>query len=309
MPPPPAIAADESARQRAVDRYRIVDTLPEATYDDVVRVASTLCDTPVALVSLIDRDRQWFKARLGMGASETQREVAVCDHAIREPGRLMEIPDLRQDPRFAAFPAVAGDFAARFYAGVPLVTPQGAPVGTVCVIDREPRTLSDEQRHALAALGRITVALMESGQRAHAHATAQALHAPRAGAPQPPAPGRPRTVAILELQDYARVVERLGERATEKALQALDGSFEQCLRAGGDTLDRVTGSPEFIAVLDEAGSDAVLDCLRTTAARQQRESGLDLRIGAARTQAPGERLEQVYLRADAALSQAKDARR
>lgn len=295
---------DEATRQHALDRYRILDTLPQAAYDDIVQVASTVCGTPVALVSLVDRDRQWFKARVGLDASQTSRQVAVCDHAIREPDKLMEIPDLRRDQRSFDSPLVTGDFAARFYAGVPLVTPEGAPVGTVCVIDHAPRTLTPEQRQALAALGRITVNLMESGRREHVHAAVEALHA----APPADVPAATDfTVALLELQDYAGVVARLGERATNRMLAELDQVFERCLAAGGhDVLNRVTGSTEFIAVLRGPDVAATLDCLQAEAGRQ-RAQGLDVRVASAASARPDEKLEQVYLRADQALSAVKTA--
>jgi GGDEF domain-containing protein len=303
----PGATLDEAARQRALDRYRILDTLPEGAYDDIVRVASTVCDTPVALVSLLDRDRQWFKARTGLDAAQTPRNVAVCDHAIREPHRLMEIPDLSADARFADFPAVTGELGARFYAGMPLVTPEGAPVGTVCVIDSAPRTLTEAQRDALAALARITVAMMESGQREHAAAASVALHATPT-APVAPASATNFIVAILELQDYAGTVQRLGERTANRALEELDHVFEQCLRGGQDVLNRVTGSVEWIAVLHQPGADDTLQRLREEAARQLASTGLDVHVGAAPSQQPGEKPEMVYLRADEALSAAKSGR-
>ena len=98
----------ERARQRALDTYRIVDTLPEAAYDDIVRIASLVCGAPVALISLLDRDRQWFKARIGIDVAETPRNEAVCDHAIRRPQQLFEVRDLAGDPRFAQLPVVTG---------------------------------------------------------------------------------------------------------------------------------------------------------------------------------------------------------
>lgn len=302
LPDPTTPPVDEATRQRALDRYRILDTLPQTAYDDIVRVASTVCEAPVALVSLVDRERQWFKARLGLDASQTPRQEAVCDHAIREPGELLEVPDLRQDARFAQFPLVTGDFAARFYAGMPLVTPQGAAIGTVCVLDHQPRQLTQAQRDALAALARITVALMESGQREHAAAAAEALHAtPPAEVP----PAMDFTVAVLELQDFAGLVERQGERATHRTLAELDEAFERCIPSGGhDVLNRVTGSTEFIAVLRGPDRADTLACLQAEAERQ-RANGLDLRIGSAASERPDEALEQVYLRADEMLSAAK----
>lgn len=297
---------DEAARQRVLDSYRILDTLPSGLYDDVVRVASAVCDAPLALISLVDRDRQWFKARTAGDARQTPRDQAVCDHVIRDPGALMEVPDLRADPRFAHLPAASGADATRFYAGMPLVSPEGAAVGTVCVMDHAPRTLTDAQRDALAALARITVHLLEVGRRDHAHAAARAMQA----APASARGATDYTVAIVELQDHAGLVERQGERATNRALDALDQALEACLPEGsGHTLNRVTGSAEFVAVLrgDEDDAGAILERLRKEAERQ-RQAGLDLRIGFARSEAPNESMPAVYLRADEALSSEKDRR-
>lgn len=297
--------ADESARQRALDQYRVLDTLPQAAYDDIVRVAAVVCDTPVALVSLIDRDRQWFKARMGVDDAQTPRSVAVCDSAIRDPSRLMEIPDLSCDPRFAHFPSVTGALAARFYAGMPLVTPEGAAVGTVCVVDNAPRTLDPRQRGALAALARLTMTLMESGRREHAHAATAALYA----RPDPDAPASVDfTVALLEVQDYAGLVARRGERATERALEELDAALHSVLREGHDVLNRVTGSTEFVAVLYGETREQVLAQLLDEASRQH-ASGLVVRVGSAESDDPGEPLPAVYLRADEALTLAKTAER
>lgn len=304
MPNPTTPAVDEGVRQRVLDQYRILDTLPQDAYDDIVRVASAVCDTPVALVSLIDRDRQWFKARIGLEDTQTSRQVAVCDHAIREPSQLMEIPDLARDARFADLPSVNGDPAARFYAGMPLVTPEGAAVGTVCVVDHAPRTLDARQRDALAALARLTVTLMESGRREHAQAAAEALQAATPAAAAAATEATDFTVALLELQDYAGLVARHGERATTRALEELDAAFHQALRDGHDVLNRVTGSTEFVAVLHGDGRDETLARLQAEAERQ-RARGYDVRIGSADSHAPGEALPQVYLRADEALTAAK----
>lgn len=309
QPSVPSPAYDEATRQHALDRYRLLDTPPSPVYDDVVRVAAAVCAAPLALISLVDRDRQWFKARTGGDATQTARADAVCDHAIREPGRLLEVEDLRHDARFAAMPAVVGDDGARFYAGMPLVSPEGAAVGTVCVVDNTPRALTDAQRDALAALARITVALMENGRREHEQAAAAAMQPAQASAAHA---ARDYTVAIVELQDHAGLVARQGERAVNRALEALDEALGAHLRDGNHgasdhgTLNRVTGSTEFVAVLhgDAIEAERTLARLRGEADRQ-REAGFDLRIGAARSTSPNEAMPLVFLRADEALSAEK----
>ena len=150
---------------RALRAYGVLDTSPEAAYDALVRLAASICVTPIALVTLIDETRQWFKANVGMeGVTQTPREWAFCDHAIR--GRdVFEIADAREDARFATNPLVVGEPLIRFYAGAPLVTPGGDAIGTICVIDREPRALTAAQRDQLALLAQLVIDELERRKR------------------------------------------------------------------------------------------------------------------------------------------------
>ena len=144
---------DESARLAALRRYRILDTEPEQTFDDLTLIASQICETPIALITLVDENRQWFKSRVGISETETARSISFCAHAIQEPG-IMQVPDARVDARFRENPFVTSEPHIRFYAGAPLVTPDGQPLGTLCVLDRVPRVLTDGQTRALEALRR-----------------------------------------------------------------------------------------------------------------------------------------------------------
>ena len=299
-----ATHTDEAARQRALDAYHIVDTLPEAAYDDVARLASMLCETPIALVSLIDRDRQWFKANVGFPGRDSSRDVALCDHAIRTPGALMEVPDLGADARFVHNPFVTGEHAMRFYAGMPLVTPDGAALGTVCVMDHEPRTLSASQRDALAVLARLTMSLIEGHGRERMLERTAAM-APAVAA----AASEGYTIALLELQDFAGAAGRIGERALEKRMQQLDESLGSLLRAHGDTVNRATMSPELVVVLQGHSTQAGLQRVRECVQAFEHDTGLRILIGAADARSADERQEHVFLRADEALSQEKDRAR
>ena len=151
----PSELAHEARRLASLQSLAVLDTLPEPVFDAIAASAARICGVPIALISLIDVRRQWFKANVGLPRpSETPREVAFCDHAIRGDA-LFEVPDATRDERFADNPLVTGDPDIRFYAGAPIVMPDGERIGTVCVIDRRPRRLDEHQRAMLESLARI----------------------------------------------------------------------------------------------------------------------------------------------------------
>lgn len=151
---------NEASRLNALHLYRILDTATEKAFDDLTRLASTICDVPIGLVSLVDKDRQWFKSRVGLEASETPRDQAFCAHAI-EFDDVMIVEDALEDPRFADNPLVTGEPHIRFYAGAPLTVGEDIRLGTLCVIDREPRQLTPSQLEALQVLRNAVVTQLE----------------------------------------------------------------------------------------------------------------------------------------------------
>jgi signal transduction histidine kinase len=155
------LPADEAQRLAALHGYGILDTLPELMFDDIAQLAASICDTPIALVSLVDSGRQWFKARVGLDAHETHRDLAFCAHAILRPDEVMVVADATQDRRFAQNTLVTGDPKIRFYAGAPIIAPAGEALGTVCAIDRRERALTSAQTEALRALARQASRLLE----------------------------------------------------------------------------------------------------------------------------------------------------
>ncbi|MFC3230548.1 GAF domain-containing protein [Marinibaculum pumilum] len=204
----------ESARLEALERYGILDTEPEQAYDEVTAIAAGICETPIAIVSLVDRDRQWFKSCVGLEVRETPRDVAFCHHAIQRPG-ILEVEDALEDPRFRSNPLVTGAPGIRYYAGAPLETPDGHRLGTLCVIDRQPRRISLPQRRALEALAR-------------------------------------QVVSQLELRSAFRTTE-LMRRRLEKEVARRTALEQQYRRAEGFLRETGDALPDHIAILDREG--------------------------------------------------------
>ena len=172
IPPP---AQDEQRRLEVLWQYDVLDTPPEEIFDDLTTLAAQICGTPIALISLVDEKRQWFKSKTGLGATETARDVSICGHAILQPG-LFIVPDAARDGRFADNPLVTAEPRIRFYAGAPLVSPEGQALGMLCVIDHVPRELTASQRESLFVLGRHVMALLDMRRRARELARIQSSH-------------------------------------------------------------------------------------------------------------------------------------
>ena len=163
----PSKPDNEAQRLLALQRYQILDTPRERSFDDLVTIATALCGTRMGAVTLVDQDRQWFKARQLLEATQTHRDVSFCGHAILQPDQVMVVEDARADPRFVAHPIVVAEPHIRFYAGAPLLSSDGLPLGTLCVFDAAPGQLSGGQRDALSALSRQVSLVMELRRYAH----------------------------------------------------------------------------------------------------------------------------------------------
>ena len=164
----------ETARLQALREYAIMDTEPEETYDELTRLAAQICEVPVATISLIDENRQWYKSKVGMDMVETPRNVSFCNQTIQQTG-LLVVPDATKDARFASNPYVLDNPNVRFYAGFPLLSREGHGIGSLCVVDVQPKILTEDQKKALEVLGRQAISQLELRRRLREHK--QALQA------------------------------------------------------------------------------------------------------------------------------------
>ncbi len=272
---PAPLPANESQRLAALLALAVMDTPPEAEFDALVNAAAAVCDMPISLISLIDEDRQWFKANHGLaGAPQTSRDGGFCAHAILQDG-VFEVPDASLDARFADNPLVVGAPDIRFYAGAPVRLSSGQCIGTICVIDREPRALSDRQREVLRCLAQATAQAMEGRRalmqvrglvgdlsRASAEAEHRAGHDPLTGLFNR-ADFEPRLQAALDgaiadtaqshallcidLDHFKVVNDTCGHAAGDRLLQQIARMLCEAVRQG-DAVAR-PGGDEFAALL------------------------------------------------------------
>ncbi len=166
------IPASEKKRLQVLWEYQVLDTVPEEVFDDLTELAARICEAPIAMMTLVDEKRQWFKSKVGTSLSETSRDVSFCAHAINQSD-LFIVPDTTQDERFAHNPLVTSGPQIRFYVGAPLITPDGYALGTLCVIDKVPRELRPEQKQALRILARHVVSQLELRRRSRELAEAR----------------------------------------------------------------------------------------------------------------------------------------
>ena len=158
------IPKNEKKRIAVLWQYDVLDTVPETMFDDLTELAASICEVPIALISLVDEDRQWFKSTVGLTVKQTSRDISFCAHAILQK-KLFIVPDATKDVRFKNNPLVTGARKIRFYAGFPLTTPTGHALGTLCVLDKKPRQLRPEQKRALQILARHIMSQLEMRRR------------------------------------------------------------------------------------------------------------------------------------------------
>jgi two-component sensor histidine kinase len=240
------VPTNQSERLAALRDYNVLDTAPEAAFDDIVKLASAICETPVSLISLVEDGRQWFKSKVGVDLTETPLDVSICAHAILSSDYL-EVPDTTQDKRTADNPLVANDPHLRFYAGATLTTPEGIALGTICTLDYKPRRLNDFQRNALKILAGQVMKLMELRRlqkfEAEARAKAEAL--------------AKENEALMREGDH-RVMNSLQLISAVLSLQAREAKSPESKELMADARNRVSAIAAVHRQLQTTGSHALV---------------------------------------------------
>jgi diguanylate cyclase (GGDEF)-like protein len=340
----PPMPVNESERVAALQRYRILDTDREQEFDDLVTIARTLCGTRMGAVTLIDRDRQWFKALQGLEGVQTPRDEAFCAHTILKPKELTVVEDARHDPRFSGNPSVLGDPHIRFYAGAPLLSSDGHALGSLCVFDSTPRVLDDLRAEALRALSRQVGKLLEMRvlrreidhhqsehdwyearlaeyyqqlEQMNLELSEQTRTDPLTGLPNRRALAAALSeaverggavmpaVAIVDIDHFKMVNDIHGHGEGDRVLTELAAALRA--QFAGRGMAARFGGEEFVILMPETPlAQAELQCqyLRETVSMLPVGLPVTVSIGLA-AHRPGETTQQTLQRADAALYQAK----
>ncbi len=229
----PKTPENEAERLKSLEKYNIIDTLPEESYDEITSLAAYICETPIALVSLIDENRQCFKSHLGLNTSETPRKYSFCAHAINKPDEPFIIEDATEDSRFHDNPLVTGEPYIKFYAGAPLLNSDGYPLGSLCVLDHKPRTLNDSQIEALKNLSDQVVRTLELKRHQDSLATTNKL-----------------------LKDKNEELEQFAYRAAhdlKSPLKNVSGLVDYCLNTQKENLDEE--GQEMLKMMDQSSEE------------------------------------------------------
>ncbi|MDN3563806.1 sensor domain-containing diguanylate cyclase [Paeniroseomonas aquatica] len=316
MPAAP-LPENEAARLETLYSYEVLDSACEAAFDDIARLAARLTGRPIALVSLTDANRQWFKARHGLEAEEAPRDHAFCAHAILHPDQPMVIPDLRLDARFADNPLVAATPHLRSYAGVPLVNPEGFALGTLCVIDHAPRPTTPDELEVLGGLARSVSTALELRRAMH-RMRDMALTDGLTGLPNRSAlmaaldaviqRRQAFTLLFIDLDGFKRVNDRLGHAAGDAVLLLVAQVLRAALRRG-EVAARLGGDEFCILLPDTAGAKAMGEQLRVALAERMGQSGFAVTasIGAMGFAVPPASAEAALAAADTLMYAAKAA--
>ena len=306
---------DEFGRQRALDNLDILDTPKERPFEKIVDLVRQTLSVPISAVSLIDRDRQWFKASRGLAISETRRDVSFCAHAI-ESIESFVIPDVQADARFSSNPLVLGEPGIRSYAGVPLTMPDGYNVGALCAIDTKPRDFSDQEISILNSFGRIVVDEIGLRQIASTDALTGVMsrrawiEAAEAELGRSGRYERPLSVMIVDVDHFKAINDTFGHNVGDMVLKQLAQVLTDGLRQF-DQLGRL-GGEEFAVLLPETDADAAIASAERMRSLVENRFFADLdgrrctiSAGVAEAGPEGDSLPPLLDRADKALYRAK----
>jgi diguanylate cyclase (GGDEF)-like protein len=311
--------SDEEGRLRALDRYEVLDTVAEVPFEKIVALVQQVLNVPICAVSLVDRHRQWFKAKRGLDVCETARDISFCTHAIKSPEPLI-VRDAAADSRFAQNPLVVGPPFIRAYAGIPLRTPDGYNIGSLCAIDTKPRDFPETQIAVLDSFAKLVVDELELRQIASSDHLSGALSR-RAFMEQAANEaerarryGRALSFAILDIDFFKKVNDSWGHAAGDVAIKRIAEAVMDAMR-GSDALGRI-GGEEFALLLPETSADnarlfaerlrAKIETLDIDAPPKFR---VTVSIGVAEFDGEAEKIEETLARADRALYAAKNAGR
>jgi len=310
----------EAQRLHALHQYNILDTPAEDFFDDIVLLASLACRTPIALITLIDSSRQWFKAKIGMQAIQTAREISVCQYALAHPDDVLVIPDVTLDTRFENNPLVHNTPYMRFYAGVPLVTADRQVIGTLCVIDARARALSHAKQQILKVLARRVVAALDTrsevaslhilsttdpltslyNRRAFNTIFAEQFVSAKSAV-------KPLSLILCDIDHFKRYNDTLGHPAGDRLLQSVSAALRRGAR-GSDFIARL-GGDEFGVILPDTSCDVakqLADRLRKAVQAQfEGEPAVTLSVGVADIQPGMKNRSTLFSKADRALYEAK----
>jgi len=313
------LPADEETRLTALYRYRVLDSEPEPAFDRIVRIAAAQFAVPIAVISLVDRERQWFKAERGLGVCSTGRDISFCAHVVNGH-QLMVVGDARRDERFHDNPLVTGEPHIRFYAGAPLRTPDGHVLGTLCVIDNVPRAgLSESEQQQLQELADLTVDLLEL-RKSFQHLSHMAFHDALTGLPnrrlfrdrlRQALAGARRdqslvAVALIDLDGFKVINDSEGHDAGDALLKRLATELAAALRSR-DTVAR-WGGDEFVCCMALDRRDELPTLLRRIEQAQAR-AGIGGSIGVAFYPDDATTMTALIEAADAAMYREKERRR
>jgi diguanylate cyclase (GGDEF)-like protein len=322
--PPAPLPANEARRLTALQSYDVLDTVCDTALDEIAALAARLIGAPIALVTLLDGQRQWFKARVGLEAAETPRDQAFCGYAILGD-QMLVVPDATNDRRFADNPLVTGAPDIRFYAGVPLINPQGFALGTLCVIDRAPRELTAEQRETLTSLARSVMTTLEL-HRAMKDMRALALSDTLTGLANRAAltdmaeraiarqrrHGEPFALLLVDLDGFKSLNDTCGHAAGDRALIEVARTLSVVARRE-DMAARI-GGDEFALLLvacNAADLSTTADRIRVAVELSMRQRGWSVTasVGGVHFRQPPETVERALSLADVTMYVAKQTGR